>query len=138
MEILRSNEGDESNDLVAEMIEIIETVGSYMGFRRTQRKECLKLVRRLKLLIPLFEEIKEMNQSIPTRAFQSFVTLKKALLSAKKLLKHCNFGSKIFLVVPLANYFKISEGYLCQNANFFFCVFFFVNFSGIGERCDDE
>ncbi|CAH1433500.1 unnamed protein product [Lactuca virosa] len=99
MEILRSNEGDESNDLVAEMIEIIETVGSYMGFRRTQRKECLKLVRRLKLLIPLFEEIKEMNQSIPTRAFQSFVTLKKALLSAKKLLKHCNFGSKIFLAL---------------------------------------
>lgn len=99
MEISRSNEGEEGNDLVAEMIEIIETVGSYMGFRRTQRKECLKLVRRLKLLVPLFEEIKEMNQLIPTRAFQFFVNLKKALLSAKKLLKQCNFGSKIFLAL---------------------------------------
>ncbi|KAJ9550268.1 hypothetical protein OSB04_014313 [Centaurea solstitialis] len=96
MEILRNDEGD---DLVGEMVKVIETVGSYMGFRRTQRKECLKLVRRLKLLLPLLEEIKEMNQPIPTRAFQSFVILKKALLSAKKLLKHCNFGSKIFLAM---------------------------------------
>lgn len=98
MEILR-NEGGGDDNLVGEMVKMIETVGSYMGFRRTQRKECLKLVRRLQLLLPLLEEIKEMNQSIPTRAFQSFVNLKKSLLSAKKLLKHCNFGSKIFLAM---------------------------------------
>lgn len=112
MEILRNNINTHSNnnnndeeeeggndDLVSEMMKMIETVGSYMGFRRTQRKECLKLVRRLKLLLPLLEETKEMNQSIPTRAFQSFLQLKKALLSAKKLLKQCNFGSKIFLAL---------------------------------------
>ncbi|KAI3745277.1 hypothetical protein L1987_58388 [Smallanthus sonchifolius] len=99
MEILRNNQGEDGNDVVGEMMEVIETVGSYTGFRKTQRKECLKLVRRLKLLIPLLEETKEMNQSIPTRAFQSFVNLKKALLSAKKLLKQCNFGSKIFLAL---------------------------------------
>ncbi|KAI7741262.1 hypothetical protein M8C21_022870 [Ambrosia artemisiifolia] len=100
MGILRNNESsDDGNDVVAEMMEMIETVGSYTNFRRTQRKECLKLVRRLKLLIPLLEETKEMNQVIPTRAFQSFLHLKKALLSAKKLLKQCNFGSKIFLAL---------------------------------------
>ncbi|KAJ0726065.1 putative adaptor protein Cbl domain superfamily [Helianthus annuus] len=97
MGILRNNEG--GDDVIAEMMEMIETVGSYTNFRRTQRKECLKLVRRLKLLIPLLEETKELNQAIPTRAFQSFVHLKKALLSAKKLLKQCNFGSKIFLAL---------------------------------------
>ncbi|KAK1434382.1 hypothetical protein QVD17_00121 [Tagetes erecta] len=99
MGILGENEGDDGNDLVAEMMDMIETVGSYTNFRRTQRKECLKLVRRLKLLIPLLEETKEMNQQIPTRAFQSFVHLKKPLLSAMKLLKQCNFGSKIFLAL---------------------------------------
>ncbi|KAL8196803.1 hypothetical protein R6Q57_024457 [Mikania cordata] len=99
MGILRNDQGEDGDELVAEMMEMIETVGSYTGFRRTQRKECLKLVRRLKLLIPLLEETKEMNQPIPTRAFQSFVHLKKALLSAKKLLKQCNFGSKIFLAL---------------------------------------
>ncbi|KAK9051886.1 hypothetical protein SSX86_028514 [Deinandra increscens subsp. villosa] len=99
MEILRNNQGEDGGDLVVEMMKMIETVGSYTCFRRTQRKECLKLVRRLKLLIPLLEEIKELNQLIPTRAFQSFVNLKKALLSAKKLLKQCNFGSKIFLAL---------------------------------------
>ncbi|XP_071697315.1 U-box domain-containing protein 15 [Rutidosis leptorrhynchoides] len=97
MENLRNAEGD---DLVAEMMNMIDTVTSYTCFRRTQRKECLKLVRRLKLLFPLFEETKEMNQSIPTTtAFYSFLTLKKALFSAKKLLKQCNFGSKIFLAL---------------------------------------
>ncbi|KAL0291472.1 UNVERIFIED_CONTAM: hypothetical protein Sradi_7025500 [Sesamum radiatum] len=48
-------------DVVKEMMEVIEKVGSYVGFRKTQRKECLNLVRRLKLLMPLLEEIKELH-----------------------------------------------------------------------------
>ncbi|PWA81806.1 plant U-Box 15 [Artemisia annua] len=102
MEILKKNEGGGDHDevdMISEMIQMIEQVGSYTCFRRTQRKECLKLVRRLKLLIPLLEETKEMNESLPISAFHSFAHLRKALLSAKKLLKHCNFGSKIFLAM---------------------------------------
>lgn len=113
MEILRNNNQGHSeggNDLVSEMMKMIEAVGSYICFRKTQRKECLKLVRRLKLLLPLLEETNE-SIPIPTRAFQSFLTLNKALLSAKKLLKQCNFGSKIFLV---SFSFNILKGYLCN------------------------
>ncbi|MBA0793179.1 hypothetical protein Gohar_017600, partial [Gossypium harknessii] len=90
-----------SSELVREMMEVIETVGSYAGFRVTQRKECLNLVRRLKLLVPLLEEIKELDYSVSGLglALNSLLNLKKALLGAKKLLKNCNYGSKIYLAM---------------------------------------
>ncbi|GKV23879.1 hypothetical protein SLEP1_g33561 [Rubroshorea leprosula] len=92
-----SNRGDGS-DVVRELMEVIDTVGSYTGYRKTQRKECLNLVRRLKLLIPLLEEMRELEESVSGLALNSLVNLKKALLAAKKLLKDCNYGSKIYLV----------------------------------------
>ncbi|KAL3813963.1 hypothetical protein ACJIZ3_015231 [Penstemon smallii] len=96
MEVCSGN-GDE---FVKEMMELIEKVCSYSGFRKTQRKECLNLVRRLKLLVPLLEEIKELNPSTNDHwVFNSLLNLKKALLAAKKLLKTCNSGSKIFLAL---------------------------------------
>ncbi|MBA0581145.1 U-box domain-containing protein 15 [Gossypium raimondii] len=98
-----------SSELVREMMEVIETVGSYAGFRVTQRKECLNLVRRLKLLVPLLEEIKELDYSVSGLglAFNSLLNLKKALLGAKKLLKNCNYGSKIYLAME-------SEAVMCR------------------------
>ncbi|KAM7470980.1 hypothetical protein LguiA_009163 [Lonicera macranthoides] len=93
-----SMEGERSESvLVREMMEVIETVGAFTSFRRTQRKECLSLVRRLRLLIPLLEEIREFDSSVPARALNHLAGLKKALASAKKLLKSCNYGSKIYL-----------------------------------------
>lgn len=82
-----------------EMVEMIEKMGSYSDFRKTQRKECLNLVRRLKLLTPLLEEIRELHPSISDHAFNHLVGLKKALLASKKLLKACNSISKIFLAL---------------------------------------
>ncbi|KAK3010824.1 hypothetical protein RJ639_011508 [Escallonia herrerae] len=94
-----SLEGRSERDfnMVSEMVDVIEAVGSFVGFRRTQRKVCLNLVRRLKLLLPLLEEIRELGSSIPARAWSHLANLKKSLFSAKKLLKHCNVGSKIYL-----------------------------------------
>lgn len=86
-------------DVVREMVEMIEKMGSYSDFRKTQRKECLNLVRRLKLLTPLLEEIRELHPSISDHAFNHLVGLKKALLASKKLLKACNSISKIFLAL---------------------------------------
>ncbi|KAG2706200.1 hypothetical protein I3843_05G083100 [Carya illinoinensis] len=93
-----SKEGDES-DVVKESMELIETVGSYVGFRKTQRKECLSLVRRLKLLVPLLEEFRELGTSVSGKVLNCLADLRKALLAAKKLLKHCNYGSKIYLAL---------------------------------------
>ncbi|KAJ6927806.1 U-box domain-containing protein 15-like [Populus alba x Populus x berolinensis] len=97
-----SSDGGDGVDVVKEMVDVIETVGLYVGYRRTQRKECLNLVRRLKLLVPLLEEIKEIDHhklSSSEGLKTSLVNLKKALLGAKKLLKKCSCGSKIYLAM---------------------------------------
>ncbi|KAL9332908.1 hypothetical protein Peur_073047 [Populus x canadensis] len=97
-----SSNGGGEVDVVVEMMDVIEVVGLYVGYRRTQRKECLNLVRRLKLLLPLLEEIKE-NGNYKLVSSEGLKTsldnLKKALLGAKKLLKKCSCGSKIYLAM---------------------------------------
>ncbi|KAM5562750.1 U-box domain-containing protein 15-like [Rosa sericea] len=91
-------EDESDGSSVEELMGVIETVGSYSGFRRAHRKECLSLVRRLKLLLPLLEEIRELEY-YSNQALSSLSSLKKALASAKKLLKNCSCGSKIYLTL---------------------------------------
>ncbi|KAK6916810.1 U-box domain, partial [Dillenia turbinata] len=65
-------------------------------------KDSQSLVWRLKLLVPFLEEIREVNSPISQNGLSCLRNLKNSLLSAKKLLKYCNFGSKIYLVSGLA------------------------------------
>ncbi|CAN6722501.1 unnamed protein product [Malus baccata var. baccata] len=88
--------GEDIRDETAEgVIEYVAQIGDY---RRTQRKECYNLVRRMKLLLPLFEETRELDEPIPERGAAWLANLKMMLLMAKKLLKTCHEGSKIYLV----------------------------------------
>lgn len=87
----------EETTVIQELIDLIEAVGLFGDYRRAQRKDCYNLVRRMKLLVPLLEEIKEIEKTIPDEALKCLGNLKKALNSAKKLLKTCNEGSKIYL-----------------------------------------
>lgn len=119
--------GSSEGDVIGEMMEVIENVGSYVGFRRTQRKESLNLVRRLKLLVPLLEELRELGTAaVSGEALGCLARLKKALVSAKKLLKNCNYGSKIYLVCL---FFSTSHTFLqlgCVLIQCFFCFLFFL------------
>ncbi|KAL6504184.1 hypothetical protein OROGR_026107 [Orobanche gracilis] len=87
-------------NVAEEMIAIIESVKAIGEYRRTQRKECSSLVRRLKLFLPLLEEIRDVERTaIPDSGVMYLKKLKKALQSAKKLLKLCHGGSKIYLAL---------------------------------------
>lgn len=99
MNVSVSSKGGDTMDVVKELMEVIETVGSYAGYRKTQRKECLCMVRRLKLLVPLLEEIRDLGSLVSGEAFNCLANFRKAILAAKKLLKHCNCGSKIYLAL---------------------------------------
>ncbi|THG03036.1 hypothetical protein TEA_026253 [Camellia sinensis var. sinensis] len=84
---------ESESDVVKELMEVIETLGSFVSYRRTQRKECLNLVRRLKLLVPLLEELKDqqLHTPISDEALNCLANLKKALRYAKKLLMMSRF-----------------------------------------------
>ncbi|OVA00605.1 Armadillo [Macleaya cordata] len=92
-----SHGSQEETTVIQEMIDLIEAVGLFGDYRRSQKKDSFNLVRRMKLLVPLLEEIKEIEKPIPDEALKCLCNLKKALNCAKKLLKTCNEGSKIFL-----------------------------------------
>ncbi|CAI9777145.1 unnamed protein product [Fraxinus pennsylvanica] len=84
-------------DLVDEIIEIIESIKDIGEYRRTQRKECNNLIRRLKVFLPFLDEIRNLEIPIPDVGIECLKKLKKAFRSAKKLLNTCHSGSKIYL-----------------------------------------
>lgn len=120
MAIDRDNKGDEERPMmeggnplsststqsdekfVEEIIAIVESVKNIGEYRKTHMKECSNLVRRLKLFLPILEVIREMDRTkIPDAGVSCLKKLKKAFQSAKKLLKLCHGGSKIYLVGKL-------------------------------------
>ncbi|KAK4434123.1 U-box domain-containing protein 15 [Sesamum alatum] len=90
--------GDEN--VVEEIIEIIESVKSIGDYRKSQTKECHNLVRRLKLFLPLLEEIRDVDRAaVPEAAVACLKKLRRAFRSARKFLKLCHAGSKIYLTL---------------------------------------
>lgn len=85
--------------VLQDLVGVVELVAQFGDYRRTQKKECYNLVRRLKLLLPLFEELRDLETPMPEKGTACLCNLKKAFLLAKKLLKTCNEGSKIYLVI---------------------------------------
>ncbi|KAL2630228.1 hypothetical protein R1flu_014914 [Riccia fluitans] len=83
---------------LADVVNDIIQIGDY---RRTHKKECVNLTRRVKLLAPLFEEVKDLKGPLPEDAIACFTALEKALYFAKKLLRLCHNGSKLYLVMEM-------------------------------------
>lgn len=97
-ETLEGDNGLEDSDMVEEIQRVIESVAQFGEYRKAHRKECHNLARRMKILLPLVEEIRDMGPHIPEKGITWLKGLKDALLFAKKLLKMCSEGSKIHLV----------------------------------------
>ncbi|GLJ32880.1 hypothetical protein SUGI_0662210 [Cryptomeria japonica] len=84
------------------LINLVNEIAQIDHYRKTQKKDCLTLVRRIKLLLPLFEELKDMHHgigSLPQDALPCISSLEKALQSALTLLQLCHDGSKLYLVL---------------------------------------
>ncbi|KAJ9165861.1 hypothetical protein P3X46_020682 [Hevea brasiliensis] len=111
-----SNPRDET-EIVQDILNLIESVAQLGDCQRTYKKDCSGLVRGMKLLWPLLEEIRDCNEPISERCVSCLTNLKKAFLVAKKLLKVCNEGSKISLVVESKAFmmkFRTINEKLCQ------------------------
>lgn len=90
---------EERGVLAQKLIEVVNEISAISDFRTSVKKEYCNLARRLKLLIPMFEEIRDSKESIPEDSMKALVSLKEALESTKKLLKFGSEGSKIYLVL---------------------------------------
>ena len=87
--------------LVEELLTNVASARSFQEFRRSQRKECFGLLRWLQLVLPLIQEIRETAPSLTDDAYRRLALLGRAFQAARRLLRCCHDGSKIFLVIRL-------------------------------------
>ena len=89
---------EEKGALAQSLIDILNEIASISEYRCTVKKQYCNLARRLKLLTPMFEEIRDSKEAVPEETVRALVSMKEALKSAKDLLKIGSEGSKIYLV----------------------------------------
>ncbi|KAL2486511.1 U-box domain-containing protein 13 [Abeliophyllum distichum] len=90
---------DDKAALSQKLIETVNEISAISDYRSTVKKQYTNLARRLKLLTPMFEEIRDSKDQIPDDSIKSLASLVNALESAKELLRFGSEGSKIYLVL---------------------------------------
>ncbi|RCV31557.1 hypothetical protein SETIT_6G187800v2 [Setaria italica] len=89
----------DDEDLVEELLVTVNSARAFAEFRRTQRKECANLLRWLQLVLPLLEELRDAAPRLTDDAYRRLALLGRALAAARRLLRSCNDGSKIYLAL---------------------------------------
>ncbi|WVZ92430.1 hypothetical protein U9M48_038496 [Paspalum notatum var. saurae] len=89
----------DDEDLVEELLVTVDSARAFPEFRRTQRKECANLLRWLQLVLPLLEELRDAAPRLTDDAYRRLSLLGRALAAARRLLRSCHDGSKIFLAL---------------------------------------
>ncbi|GFS37346.1 plant U-box 13 [Actinidia rufa] len=89
---------DEKRALEQKLIEIVNEISAISDFRNTVKKQYCNLARRLKLLTPMFEEIRDSKEQVPEESFKALSSLKEALESARDVLRFGSEGSRIYMV----------------------------------------
>lgn len=85
--------------VVLKLIDLVSEISLISDYRCTVRKPFFNLARRLKLLSPLFEEIRDIKDPLPDESYRSLLSLMEALESAKELLRLGSQASKIYLAL---------------------------------------
>ncbi|PAN35869.1 hypothetical protein PAHAL_6G241700 [Panicum hallii] len=89
----------DDEDLVEELLVTVNSARAFAEFRRTQRKECANLLRWLQLVLPLLEELRDAAPRLTDDAYRRLALLGRALAAARRLLRSCHDGSKIYLAL---------------------------------------
>ncbi|KAL7614071.1 U-box domain-containing protein 14 [Lactuca sativa] len=91
----------EEGDLVSQLVDLVREISGLPECRNALRKMYGNLMRRVKLLSPLFEELKDNEQKLDDGDLKGLQSLRIALKLAFELLKSVNDGSKIFQALQI-------------------------------------
>ncbi|XP_009140947.1 U-box domain-containing protein 12 [Brassica rapa] len=87
-------------ELAKILIESVKEIASISDHRPPMKTHCAHLSRRLKLLLPMLEEIRDCKNSLPEESMmKALLSLRESLLHAKDLLIYISQLSKIYLVL---------------------------------------
>lgn len=70
--------------LLKKLIDAVNEISAIFGFKCVVKKQCSDLSRRVKLLMPLFEEFVEMKDYISQEVLEALVLIVEASESAKE------------------------------------------------------
>ncbi|CAN0927413.1 U-box domain-containing protein 15 [Linum grandiflorum] len=92
-------DGNDDHHVVDSILRVIESVARLGGYRGTHHRECIALVRRMKTFLPFLEEVRDFETTTPIseEGIGCLKNLKATFVVARKLLRICNEGSKIYL-----------------------------------------
>lgn len=82
--------------VVGSLVETIKEISGLPECQNVHKRMCGNMVRRVKLLSPLFEELKDSDESLSDEQLGGFESLRVALDSTLTLLKSVNQGSKVY------------------------------------------
>ncbi|KAM1115637.1 hypothetical protein TB2_006158 [Malus domestica] len=85
--------------LVQSLIDTVNEIASISDYKCTVKKQYCNLARRLKLLTPMFEEIRDSKEVVSQETLKALLSFMEALKSAKELLRFGSESSKIYLVL---------------------------------------
>ncbi|KAL9365565.1 hypothetical protein Peur_043438 [Populus x canadensis] len=88
--------GDPSSELLSRLADSVKEISGLPECRNVFKKTHGDLVRRIKLLSPMFEELKDNNEELSEEETKGFELLRTVLDSAKELLKSVVEGSKVY------------------------------------------
>lgn len=91
----------EGGDLVSQLVELVRKFSGLPECRNAVRDMYGNLVRRVKLLSPLFEELKDSGEQLDDDDVEGLQSLDIALNLALQLLKSVNEGSKTFQALQI-------------------------------------
>ncbi|KAF2288693.1 hypothetical protein GH714_010609 [Hevea brasiliensis] len=100
---------DNAKLLLAKLNGILDDISAITEFQCSVRHQCRHLLRRLRLLAPLCEELQEFQEKVPQHTLKAFVSLMDAFIKAKGLLQFCSHGSKIYMFELVHTQFARSQ-----------------------------
>ena len=110
-----TEDSQEGELLLSRLSESTKAISELSDCRNVCKKMYGNLVRRAKLLSPLFEELRDSEEGLDDDVVKAFESLRLGLDSATQLLNSVNGGSKLYLVL-----------FLCLfSLSFCFCFFVF-------------
>lgn len=101
---------DSRGELVSRIAELVKEISRLPECKNICKRMHGDLVRRIKLLSSLFEELKDGSEEFDEEEIRGFEMLKIALDSSKELLQSVNGGSKLYQVICLVVVFCLVAG----------------------------
>lgn len=100
---------DPDDTVLTRLAESVKAISELPECRNVCKKMHGNLVRRVKLLSPLFEELRDSEEELREDEVKALELLRLALDSAKELLRSVNGGSKLYQVFLALNYFRFDR-----------------------------